>query len=88
MKHIHIKKEGRVFVFPVTIEMCEEGGFFAFTPIIQGAHAEGETYTEVIEILEDVIRRHIELRLQKGEFIPSLESKGELVSTIPLPVRL
>ena len=77
-----------MYIFPITVETCEEGGFFASTSVVQGAHAEGETYAEALERLEDVISLHIELRLKRGEDLPLLESHGGMTSTIPLPMRV
>ena len=88
MKKRHVQEDSKLYIFPITVETCEEGGFFASTSVIQGAHAEGETYAEALERLEDVIRIHIELRLKRGERVPFLESRGSMTSTIPLPLRV
>ncbi len=45
----------QTYLYPTIVEPCEEGGFFASCPSIQGAHAEGETYAEALENLESVI---------------------------------
>ena len=44
------------YLYPIIIEPCEEGGFFAKCPALQGVHAEGETYSETLENIESVIR--------------------------------
>ena len=44
------------YLYPTIIEPCEEGGFFAKCPLLQGAHAQGETYAETLENLESVIK--------------------------------
>lgn len=49
-------------LYPIKIEYCQEGGFFASCPMLQGCHAQGETYTQVIENIQDVIKVHLELR--------------------------
>ena len=59
------KKSTKIFLYPVAIESCEEGGFFADCLSLQGCHAQGETYVEVIENIEDVIKAHIEIRKGK-----------------------
>ena len=74
----------KVYLFPITIEVCEEGGFFAKCSILQGCHAEGKTYAEVIENIQDVIRIHIEARKKHGEPIPSIDFKKK----IPLSVNI
>ena len=39
----------KISFFPITIESLDEGGFFADCSILQGCHAEGDTYGEAIE---------------------------------------
>ena len=59
------------YLYPIKIEYCQEGGFFALCPKLQGCHAQGETYTEVIENIQDVIKTHLELRTEQTENFPS-----------------
>jgi len=73
-------------LYSVVIEPCEEGGFFAFCPVLQGCHAEGETYAEVIENIEDVIKAHIETRKKHGEFVPSILLRNNEKINVNLPI--
>ena len=50
----------------VIIEPCEEGGYFATCPALQGCHAEGESYLEALENIQDIIRIHLESRVELG----------------------
>lgn len=50
----------QTYLYPIIIEPCEEGGFFARCPVVQGAHAQGETYAETLENLESVIKIMLE----------------------------
>ncbi len=50
----------------VIIEPCEEGGYFATCPALQGCHAEGESYLEALENIQDIIRIHLESRTELG----------------------
>ena len=50
----------------VIIEPCEEGGYFATCPALQGCHAEGETYLEALENIQDIIWIHLESRAELG----------------------
>jgi predicted RNase H-like HicB family nuclease len=50
--------------YSVVIEPCEEGGYFASCPTLQGCHAEGETYGEALDNLHDVIKIHLEERVE------------------------
>lgn len=47
----------------------DKDGYFAFSPDLQGCYTQGESYEEVIEIIKDAIRLHIEDRLTDGEQI-------------------
>ena len=74
-------------VFPIVVEPIE-GGYFSYTDIIQGAHAEGKTIGEAIDNLQDVIEKHLEVRKEHGENVPSLELREEPTINIPLPMVL
>lgn len=76
----------KILLYPVTIEACEEGGYFANCPSLQGCHAEGETYSEVIDNIEDVIKSHIKIRKKHNEFMPEIELKKGTAVSINLPV--
>ena len=63
----------------VIIEPCEEGGYFATCPCLQGCHAEGETYLEALENIQDVIKIHLESRAELGMLPPD---QAEVVSVL------
>ena len=75
-----------LYFYPINIELCEEGGFYADCPLLQGCHAEGETYGETIDIMHDVIMAHIELRKKNNEMISSLQVKNRSDIHIQIPV--
>lgn len=52
----------------------DEDGYFAFSPELQGCYAQGDSYEEVLENIKDVIRLHLEDRLESDEAIPEIES--------------
>jgi predicted RNase H-like HicB family nuclease len=52
----------------------DEDGYFAFTPELQGCYAQGDTYEEVLENIKDVIKLHIEDRIESKEEINEIES--------------
>ena len=56
----------------VVIEKTKEG-YFAFCPELQGCYTQGETYEEILENIKDVVRLHIEDRLDNDEEIPQPE---------------
>ena len=80
--------EKKFYFFPVTIEPLEEGGFLASCFVLQGCRAEGKTYAEAIENIQDVIKVHLEARKAHGEIIPevSIPKKTDLRLTFPLPI--
>jgi predicted RNase H-like HicB family nuclease len=80
------KKLTKILLYPVTIEACEEGGYFATCPSLQGCHAEGESYSEVIENIEDVIKAHLEIRKKHKEFIPEVIIKDRKAIDVNLPI--
>ncbi len=78
----------QIYFYPVVIEALEEGGFFTSCPILQGCHAEGETYGEAIDNIRDVIKVHVELRKKRGEIIPHIKigKYSDLNVQIPVPI--
>ena len=78
----------KLTLFQIVIEPCEEGGYFSYCPLLQGCHAEGETFGEAIDNLKDVIKAHLEIRKEMGEIIPSVEIKPshKINFQIPVPV--
>ena len=79
-----------ISLFPITVEPQEEGGFLATCSTLQGCHAEGQTYGEAIENIQDVIKIHIKARKEHNEPIPSVSmpEKTNLRLSLPLPVAI
>ena len=82
------KPINQTFIFPINIEPCEEGGFFANCPVLQGCHAEGDTYGEAIDNITDVIKTHIEIKRKNREIISSIKigKPSDISLQFPLPV--
>ncbi len=78
------------YLFPITIESLEEGGFLASCPVLQGCRAEGKTYAKAIENIQDVIKVHLAARKEYGETPPeiSIPKKSGWRLTLPLPIPL
>lgn len=53
--------------FTYVIERDEDGRYVASCPALQGCYTEGETEEEARQSITEVIRDHIELRLERGE---------------------
>lgn len=52
----------KIYLYPIKIEACKEGGFLAICPALQGCYAEGKTIEEAVENLKDVIRIALEYK--------------------------
>jgi len=51
----------------------DQDGYFAFCPDLQGCYTQGKTYEEIIENIKDVIRLHLEDRIENNEEILQAE---------------
>ena len=82
------KLDENISLYSIVIETCEEGGYFASCPVLQGCHAEGETYGEVIDNIRDVIKAHCELREKHKELTSFIKIKSlvDLNIVIPVPI--
>lgn len=80
----------QIYFFPISIEPCEEGGFLATCETLQGCLAEGETYGQAIENIQDVIKIHLEARKKFNDFIPSVSipKTSNLRFSLPLPISI
>ena len=72
--------------YSIIIEACEEGGYFAYCPILQGCHAEGDTYGEAIDNIRDVIKTHLILRRKHKELTSFIKVKNRSDINIQIPV--
>ncbi|PIS13248.1 MAG: hypothetical protein COT67_02715 [Candidatus Tagabacteria bacterium CG09_land_8_20_14_0_10_41_14] len=81
--------KNKLSFYQIVVEPCEEGGFFATCPLLQGCHAEGETFGEAIDNIKDVIQAHLDVRQENGEIIPSIEFKSfpKINFQVLVPVR-
>lgn len=52
----------QAYLYPITIEECEEGGYFAACPLLQGCYAEGENIQEAVANLKSVIKIVLEYK--------------------------
>jgi len=80
----------QIYFFPINIEPCEEGGFLATCETLQGCLAEGETYGQAIENIQDVIKIHLEARKKFNDFTPSVSmpATSNLKFSLPLPISM
>jgi len=85
-----LKKDINFSLYPVLVEPCEEGGFFASCSLLQGCHAEGQTYGEAIDNIKEVIQAHLEIKQKHNEIIPLMRigKKTDLRIQFPVPVNI
>jgi len=79
----------QIYLYPIKIEACEEGGFLARCPSLQGCYAEGKTIEEAVENLRDVIKIVSEYKKKyiKGFSIPRVSlNKRKLLSELNVAV--
>ena len=46
-----------------------EDGYFVTCPSLQGCYTQGDTFEEALENIAEVVRLHIEDRIESGEMI-------------------
>ena len=73
IKKFEFKDFMKRYKISVVIEKGEEG-YFACSPELQGCYAQGDSYEEVLENIKDVIRLHLEDRIEGNEDIAKIES--------------
>lgn len=67
----------KVLNYRVIVEQDEDGVYVAFVPSLQGCYTEGNTFEEVLENIEDVIKLHIRARKERG--LPLDDSNTEFI---------
>jgi len=73
------------------IKPAEEGGFYAYCPLLPGCVTQGETYAETVANIEEVIQASVEVMLEVGESVPQdaiVDESYVLDIPVNLPVEL
>ena len=68
--------------YPIVIYPCDEGGYVAEIPALQGCLAQGETLIEVLEELDIVTQLWIETAQRHGRNLPDVEHAMQRVKTL------
>ena len=76
----------RNYKFVAIIKPAEEGGYYAYSPLLSGCAAQGETYAEVVVNIEDAIKGMVEVMIENGDPLP-VEAIGENY-ILDIPVQL
>ncbi|MBM2817313.1 MAG: hypothetical protein HW421_4075 [Ignavibacteria bacterium] len=81
-------------VIDINVEPLEEGGYLALSDDLPGLLAEGRTYSEALEIAQDVARKLIESYIEHNDPLPVRiqnqlsKSKKMLKFKVPIAVAL
>lgn len=81
----------RDYKFMAVIKPAEEGGFYAYCPLLHGCVTQGETYAETVANIEDAIKGYVEVMIEVGDPVPSealIEKSYVLDIPVTLPVGL
>ena len=79
-------KNKSIYIESIIIEPCEEGGYFARYPSLQGCYAEGDTYGETIDNIIKVVEGHLHLRKGKISLLSLNKIKGVPTFSLNVPV--
>jgi predicted RNase H-like HicB family nuclease len=63
-------KKKTIYQYPVFIEPCDEGGFFATCPALPGCHVQGEKLEDTLNEMKAVIDAYLEDLKSHHESIP------------------
>lgn len=68
--------------YPIVIYPCDEGGYVAEVPALQGCLAQGDTLPETLEELEIIMNLWIETAKRKGHILPDVEGAIQRVKAL------
>jgi predicted RNase H-like HicB family nuclease len=64
------KKMETYYNYTAIIEKEDEGGFYAFCPVLRGCHTQGDTFDEAVDNIKDAIRLYIQSLIAHNEQLP------------------
>ena len=68
--------------YPIVLYPCDEGGYVAEVPALQGCLAQGETLIEVLEELDIVTQLWLETAERQGRNLPDVDHAMQRVKTL------
>ena len=71
-------RKGRVMEYLVVVEKGRSG-YGAYVPDLPGCVAAGETRREVLKLIRDAVKLHIEALRESGQSVPEPTSKSDVV---------
>ncbi len=75
----------KVLNYRVIVEQDEDGVYVASVPALQGCYTEGDTYEEVIQNINDVIRLHLKERKDKNPLPDDSNTEFVGIKNITVP---
>jgi predicted RNase H-like HicB family nuclease len=82
LKTVHYRN----LIFNAVIKPAEEGGFYAYCPLLPGCVSEGETYAETVANIEEAIKGYVETMIEHNDPIPVEAKESNYSVDIPLSV--
>jgi len=76
--------KARDYKFIAIIKLAEEGGYYAYCPLLPGCTSQGETYSEAVANIEDAIKGMVEAMVKQGDPLPLEVTEENYVLDIPV----
>ena len=70
--------------FTAIIKPAEEGGYYAYCPLLPGCASEGDTYTDAVANIEDAIKGYVETMIANDDPLPIESTQTNYTIDIPL----
>jgi predicted RNase H-like HicB family nuclease len=67
------------YTYTVVMEREDDGGYHAICPALRGCHAQGDTYEETIQNIEEAVKLYIESLKAHSEPVPSEDVSIKLI---------
>lgn len=84
------KKEKKIsyknLQFTAIIKPAEEGGYYAYCPLLPGCASQGETYSETVKNIEDAIKGCIEVMIEHNDPLPREALDANYTVDIPIAI--
>jgi len=74
----------RDYKFVAIVKPAEEGGYYAYCPLLPGCTAQGETYTAAVAGIEDAIKGMVEAMVEHNDPLPLEATEDNYLLDIPI----
>lgn len=76
----------RNYKFVAIVKPAEEGGYYAYCPLLPGCTTQGETYAQAVANIEDAIKGMVEAMIAQGDSLPLEATEENYILDIPIRV--